>query len=98
MGVLFRLVELLLLALPLIGLLAAGIKAISAMSRRTAQKQLNRPSSDEDRRCNGAPIRGRQAKRRTGRRSSAPSTRTRRPMHAGWSTNLTRPGCWNSRS
>lgn len=36
MGVLFRLVELLLLALPLIGLIAAGIKAISAMNRRTA--------------------------------------------------------------
>lgn len=36
MGVLFRLVELLLLALPLIGLIAAGIRAISAMNRRTA--------------------------------------------------------------
>lgn len=34
MGVLFRLVELLLLALPLIGLIAAGIKMISGMSRR----------------------------------------------------------------
>ncbi|OBJ75743.1 hypothetical protein EI067_14850 [Mycobacterium paragordonae] len=34
MGVLFRLVELLLLALPLIGLIAAGIRAISAMNRR----------------------------------------------------------------
>lgn len=37
MGVLFRLVELLLLALPLIGLIAAGIRAVSAMNRRTRQ-------------------------------------------------------------
>lgn len=37
MGVLFRLVELLLLALPLIGLIAAGIRAVSAMNRRTQQ-------------------------------------------------------------
>jgi len=36
-GVLFRLVELLLLALPLIGLIAAGIRAVSAMNRRTRQ-------------------------------------------------------------
>lgn len=38
MGVLFRLVELLLLALPLIGLLAAGFKTISSMRRRTGQE------------------------------------------------------------
>lgn len=37
MGVLFRLVELLLLALPLIGLIVAGIRAISAMSRRAGE-------------------------------------------------------------
>lgn len=37
MGVLFRLVELLLLALPLIGLIAAAVKAISGMSRRAEQ-------------------------------------------------------------
>ncbi len=47
MGVLFRLVELLLLALPLIGLIAAGIKAISAWNRRTEQN-TNRRSSDEN--------------------------------------------------
>jgi len=35
-GVVFRLVELLLLALPLIGVIAAGIKAISAMKNRPA--------------------------------------------------------------
>ena len=37
MGVLFRLLELLLMILPLVGLIAAGIKAISSMNRRGAQ-------------------------------------------------------------
>ncbi|OBI81223.1 hypothetical protein [Mycobacterium asiaticum] len=37
MGVLFRLLELLLLALPLIGLIAAGIKAISSFSKRAGE-------------------------------------------------------------
>lgn len=47
MGVLFRLVELLLLALPLIGLIAAGIRAISAMNRR-AGEITDRSASDDN--------------------------------------------------
>jgi hypothetical protein len=50
-GVLFRLVELLLLALPLIGLIAAGIRAISAMNRRRWE---NADSPDA---ISGAPTR-----------------------------------------
>ncbi|MBX9639254.1 MAG: hypothetical protein K2X97_05875 [Mycobacteriaceae bacterium] len=45
MGVLFRLVELLLLALPLIGLIAAGVRAISAMNRRSQTAAV--PEQDE---------------------------------------------------
>lgn len=40
MGVLFRLVELLLLVLPLVGLVAAGFKAFSSFTRRTAQTEI----------------------------------------------------------
>ena len=46
MGVLFRLIELLLLILPLVGLIAAGIKAISSMSRRAGEKARN-PAPDD---------------------------------------------------
>ncbi|OBK15967.1 hypothetical protein [Mycobacterium asiaticum] len=38
MGVLFRVVELLLLVLPLIGVIAAGIKAFSSFSKRAAER------------------------------------------------------------
>ncbi|MHA7651017.1 hypothetical protein ACX9NE_19030 [Mycobacterium sp. ML4] len=47
MGVLFRLVELLLLALPLIGLIAAGIKAISSMAKRPGERAGGH-TADED--------------------------------------------------
>ena len=46
MGVLFRLIELLLLILPLVGLIAAGIKAISSMSRRAGEKARNSALDD----------------------------------------------------
>ena len=55
MGVLFRLVELLLLALPLIGLVAAGLRAISAFSRR-AQEPADGPASDENSGAAAHPI------------------------------------------
>ncbi|OBK31577.1 hypothetical protein A5634_13410 [Mycobacterium asiaticum] len=42
MGVLFRLIELLLLALPLIGLIAAAIKALTSLNRRMGQGSADR--------------------------------------------------------
>ncbi|BDB42667.1 MULTISPECIES: hypothetical protein [Mycobacterium] len=46
MGVLFRLIEVLLLLLPLAGLIVAGVKAVSSLGRRAQQQTENAAASE----------------------------------------------------
>ncbi len=55
MGVLFRLIELLLLILPLVGLITAGIKAFSAMSRRAGETASESAADPTHQASTGSP-------------------------------------------
>ena len=72
MGGLFRLIELLLLILPLVGLIAAGIKAISSMSRRAGEKARSPAPDDTSGDKARGPSTGNQAAHWAGKRIGSP--------------------------